>query len=218
MNKKGGESGTQSGLWLIGIGVLSILVGIFTERIIFMGICFLCIGAGVLYMVWEGMAAVKSAAIVEGVYFVVLGILISITDVIQDRYGTGGIYSAFVVGLGIGILLIGVSIFNVVKRFLCNIRVEGTYLGANRQQSKSVVQYVPRFSFSYEGKQYENTSGETYSKKKIHKKYEVGGKYPIFISAKRPNMFRTKMGVQIGDVMMIVLGLAFCLVPFFMLK
>lgn len=214
MKKESKGSGTQMGLLLIGISMLALLVAVFSNSLLFLGISFLCIGVGILLFVLDGKALVKIGAICSGVSFSILGILIALTDFVEERFGCGEQYAGFVIGLGIGILMIAAGIFNITKRFLCNRKVEGTYLGANRQQSRSMVQYIPRFSFSFQGKTYENTSGETYSRRKINRKYEAGKQYPIYVSEKNPNMFRTKQGIQPGDILLILLGLLFALAPF----
>lgn len=205
---------TKTGLGLIALALLFAVFGTAMFGIVFMGAAIALVGIALCLFVWDKTAVVKGLAAGTGIYLIVFGILVGITPVIQKRFAVGERYTVIVVCIGLGLLLVGTGIYNISRLWNCRVKMEALYMGANRQQQRGAVYYIPRFSFCYEGKEIENTSGESFSKRRINKKFEAGKSYPIYVSAKNPYIFRTQRKPRLGDIFLIALGIAFCIVLF----
>ncbi len=110
---------------------------------------------------------------------------------VEHYFKIGDRYTLCVVAFGMGILIIFGGSFNMVKKLFGSTQIQGLYLGAVVLYNKRFKRFTPHFSFIYNDRRYENTSGEVYGKK-IIQKYKVGESYPIYISVKNPNLFYTR--------------------------
>lgn len=203
----------KTGMDLFGLAAVFFLIGVLAGNIVFAGLGFLAVGEAVLLRIVNSETAIRPLAIGNGVYFIVYGFLLTTAPLVEGYFQMDGKYANTVFFIGMGGMFFLLGIYNILKKKVCNARVEGTFTGAARQQSKGYVYYAPRFAFTYEGKQYENTNGESYQKKRLLKKYEAGKQYPIYVSTQNPNIFRTRRMIGVGDIALFLLGILFCLLP-----
>ena len=201
------------GIILVFLSIIILFISTLNDNIVIFGLAFVILGVSILLLVAGNMAVVLSLAIVIGLFFIVFGGLLMAQPLVEHYFMIGERYTLYVVSISVGILFLFGGTFNIIKRFLHCTQVQGLYMGANRLYNRGFLRFSPRFSFIYNNRRYENTSGEVYGKK-IAQKYNEGESYPIYISVKNPNIFYTRRKVTITEIAICFLGVLFLLVPF----
>ena len=221
-DKKTGEKKTEEGWkevvkdkpFVVAMAVLILLIGIFSGRTLIAGMGLLFLGGSLLLVFLEQKHIGFSAMAAAMVYCFLFGIALAITGVIEWNSEETSVYSTYVSAIGLGLFFLGAGSVRIAKKLHLSTRVEGTFLGANRRQSGNTVVYMPRFSYRFEDTLYETISDEYYSHKSVYRRYEVGKNYSIHVSKKEPTRFRTRSAVGWIDIVLFILGLSLCILPF----
>lgn len=118
----------------------------------------------------------------------------------------------FVLGLGLVLIICGIYM-GIIKKLQCSQKVSAAYRGAQSYTVNGHTTYTPAFAFDFEGKHYSNTSGETFSGRKIQRKFQEGKQYDIYVDPRNPNSFCVSRSIEKSCVLLIVLGILFMCVP-----
>lgn len=171
---------------------------------------------GILF--WDclhhGYANQKKTVGGMSIYCFAWGGLVLLASYAEDRIDfcdlTGYV---FLYGFGLMFILLGIYM-GIAKVIGCNTKIMGKYTGATAYRSRNVTLYTPGFVYEYKGKRYKNTSGETFSRRKIEKMFQQGGSYPIYIDAKHPESFLVRRRIGKSAMLMLVIGVVIFLIPF----
>lgn len=110
--------------------------------------------------------------------------------------------------LSVGILCIfafGVAVYRLSN---CNTQIWGTYVSSQKYAGhRGFHHYAPIFRYNFGGVEYERQTNETYSLKKLNRKFSYGQMYPIWINENAPESFITKKRIQAGHVMTLLAGI-----------
>lgn len=212
--EEGKKEASKNRLFTVAMAVLVLLIGIFSGHILVTGAGLLFLGTSLLIIFLEKRNAGFSSLLAAIVYCFLFGAALMITGVIEMDSEETSLYSSYVGTIGAGLFFLGAGVIRIIKKLHLSIKVEGTFLGANRRQSGNTVVYMPRFSYRFEDNDYETVSDEYYSYKSVYRRYEVGKSYPIHISPKEPARFRTRGAAGWIDVLFLVIGLVLGILPF----
>ncbi|HKM34625.1 MAG TPA: hypothetical protein VJY54_07770 [Lachnospiraceae bacterium] len=204
----------NAGLICIGIAMVSLVTTAFTKDILFLGSSFALLGFSILLFILAGSAVIMIGAIIVCSYFIIFGLLLAFSEMIGDYLQIGDEFTKYVLCFGMGGIFLGTFLMNVIKLFACSTEVSAVYQGAERMKVKAVTKYVPRFCYTYKGSNYENTTGEVYSLRKLEKKYQIGESYEIYASEKNPNVFYSQRKLKGTDLILLFLGVLFIMVAF----
>ncbi len=110
--------------------------------------------------------------------------------------------------LSVGILCVGAFMFAMYRLLNCNTQIWGTYITYQTYTgNKGYRSYAPIFRYSFKGTEYERQTHETYSLKKLNKKFSYGQTYPIWIDENAPEAFITKKSLPGGNVIALLAGI-----------
>ena len=195
--------------WAIAIFAELILAFVLKDFIL-LGFMVVTFGGMFLACLLHGDVKIRNMVIFMTGYCFLWGILIIGASVLYRM--TGAFYGydicIFMLGFGVALLLCGITM-GVVKKVRCNRKISATFQGAQTYTVGVHTAYTPVFDFQYEGSHYSNTSGETFSKRKIQKKYRTGEQYDIYIDPRNPNSFCVRKKMEGTDLLLVLLGLLF---------
>lgn len=195
--------------------IIEILIACMTQEFIWLGIMIVTVGFMLLACLLHGHAKIRSALIALITYCMIWGfVMISLSLIIKitDRFDDYDV-CAFMVGLGI-IFAAGGLYMGIIKKLQCNVKISAVYTGAQAYTVKGHTTYTPAFSFKYKGNSYSNTSGESFSKRKIESRFQVGSSYDIFINPENPNSLCVSRKLEGSWILVIMLGALFIWIPF----
>lgn len=195
--------------------LIELLLMCVLEEFLLMGIMILTIGILILYNVLTGFAKIKKAAVIMAVYCFVWGSAVTGFSVAQKLTGAFSNYdiALFVAGLGMAMAWLGIYM-GIYKKIRCNLKISACYTGAQAYKVRASTSYTPEFSFSYEGTDYFNTSGECFSARKLDKRFQIGESYPIYIDPQNPNSFCVSRGIDKSGILLLLLGILFLFVAY----
>lgn len=90
----------------------------------------------------------------------------------------------------VGVQVICMSIFDMIKIHMCRIQIYGTFIKSRESKRNRMQTVVPTFQYTYSGVSYKNESNEQVPFN-MAKNYESGHTYPIYICEKEPYLFIT---------------------------
>lgn len=115
----------------------------------------------------------------------------------------------------IGLLLLAIKIYIIAS---CRDKVNATITSIKKDKTivrgSTVYMYIPKFSYSVNGKDYKGTASfSTFSKEK----YKEGDTLPIYVSHSNPGNYRFKgrYGMFIWGLLFSSIGLLFMVLYFF---
>lgn len=155
------------------------------------------------------MALAPRALFIAGIYVCLWGILTIAAAIANSEY-EGWIFAE---GCGGVFLLLGIY-QGVVKAVVCREKTAAVYLGAKPYGVGVGTYYEPFFSFKYQNRQYQRTTGEIFFRRKLKKRYQAGQEYTIYINPQKPNVICTKRYPSGASVLMICLGIVYAATPF----
>lgn len=214
--KKFRKGGKMSALIWLGVIIAEVIIGqIIGNPLWIWGIVIVTFGA----LFWDCLQherAVDSKAVgAMSIYCFAWGGLVLAAVYAEHRFWIYDLTGyVFLYGFSFMFILLGIYM-GIVKVIRCNTKVMAQYTGATACHSKSVTLYTPGFAYEYEGTTYKNTSGETFSKRKIEKMFQWGVTYPIYINPNNPASFLVRRRIGKSAVCMLVLGSILFLVPIF---
>lgn len=123
------------------------------------------------------------------------------------------VLNATCVLLSAGLLCIIAFCTAVYRVSNCNTQIWGTYFSCQRYSgNKGFTYYAPIFRYHYKGVEYQRQTNETYSLKKLNKKFVYGQMYPIWINENAPEAFMTSKRIQPGFVITLFAGILVLLI------
>lgn len=204
----------KAGFTCIGITIVSLFVNSFFQNIFFLGFSFALLGLSILLFLLAKRAVIKTGAIIASCYFIIFGLLIAFSEMIGDYFHMGDMFIKYVMCFGMGGIFLGTFLMNLVKVFVCRTKVMAVYQGAERMKVKAFTGYVPRFHYTYKENNYDNTTGELYSHRKLERKFQIGKSYEIYTSEKNPYVIYTHRKLKGNDLLLLIFGVLFVLVAF----
>lgn len=95
----------------------------------------------------------------------------------------------------------------VIKIFICKTKIMAVYKGRESCiTTRGGARYSPQFSYKFQGKRYIESSSEMFSARKLDKLFARGKQYEIYINEKKPNSLLIRRGLQISDLLLIMVG------------
>lgn len=172
--------------WLAAIFIEFVIMAIIDEFFM-MGVIIITFGLLFLSCLFHGDAASKVGLILMALYALVWGGLICVTPLVLKYTDWNRMYGGYVLMTGFAMMFILLGLYTgLLKVIQCTERVEAIYVGADEHRVKGNTSYTPKFAFERNGRTYCNTTGQTYSRRKI-KKFAEGESYSIYINPKNPN-------------------------------
>ncbi len=159
----------------------------------------------------ESVRGIPRTAYALGIGFFVWGVLALIAWFLSAQW-----YAALVCW-GIGALLGWCGFGNIHLLFRCNHPMRATVEKHNRYSSRGARVYAPVFFYRYEGKEYHIQSHHGFTYHRVARDFAVGSEVEIFIDPNAPEYILTTKRVRVGDVLVLLLGLAFIGVGIFLL-
>lgn len=141
--------------------------------------------------------------IMLGVFFGFFGICGVLGGILQHT-----LLQATCVLLSVGILCVAAFFFALYRLLNCNTQIWGTYVTYQIYTgSKGYRSYFPIFRYNFGGVEYQKQTHESYSLKKINKRFAYGQIYPIWINENAPEAFITKRSLPSGHVVTLFAGI-----------
>lgn len=194
--------------WLAAIFVELIVLSI-TQNIILLGILIITFGFLFLDVLRHGHAASLKGVIAAAVYCFIWGALLLFEPMIKNTDFLGEKYGAVVFTLGLGLLFLIMGLYTTVfKMFCCSQKVPAVVAGAVEYSGRNGSVYSPKFAFLYDGRKYCVASGESFSKRKIQKKFQEGKACFIWVNPKNPRDISVGKGIGKGSFSMLFMGVA----------
>lgn len=192
--------------------ILCLILYVFTKNILFISLSFLCAGAASLLSAARNLTASRAEALVYGILFLIYGILIMTIPAGNDLFGYR--YPGYIISWGLGVLFMTVLVFRVMKLFICRTAIDAAYIGASEHVTgKGVSYYIPRFRYHFQNGSYENISGESLSRRKLQRRFQIGSTYTIYINEKNPCIFITRHRPDSADLLLLVFTIICFLIP-----
>lgn len=116
--------------------------------------------------------------------------------------------SSAIIILIMGILLLVIGIWIIVRRNRCSILIQAEYIKCNPISANYVTSYFPVFRFTYNGIVYENQSFDSISKKQYNT-YRLGYLFPVYINPNNPRDIVMNKKFKFTDGLIIIIGLLF---------
>lgn len=197
-------------IWII-VFILLVLFASVTQNMLFLGMALISIGLLFFFLKMKGMALATRAVCNVGIYACLWGALTIAASMANSAY-EGWIFAE---GFGGMFLLLGIY-QGFVKAVVCREKAAAVYLGAKLRGTGVGTYYEPLFSFKYQNRQYQRTTGEIFRRRKLKKRYQAGREYTIYINPQNPNIICTKRYPSGASVLMICLGIVYLATPFWM--
>ena len=122
-----------------------------------------------------------------------------------------GIFSSIVLGF-CAVFCIITFCFAKYQVKHCKVPIEAMYLYYNRYYGgKGQHSYAPVFRYTYQGKEYESQTYESYSFRKLNKLFTSGQRVNIWINEKNPKRCVTKRRVSAVYYLIFLIGII-CLI------
>lgn len=203
----------------IAIGMLVFLIEMIIMCIlkdsVMLGIMIITIGFLFLFSIIKGYAKIKGAVIFMTVYCFLWGMGMTGLSIAGKFNKSFKDYDIVLFSAGLGFTCAGIGIYmGIIRKFRCTHRISACYDGAQAYTVKAHTTYTPQFSFTYNGENYSNTSGECFSERKLNKRFQKGKSYPIYINLKNPNCFCISHRITKEWIFLILLGLLFLFVSY----
>lgn len=175
----------------------------------FLSIIFLVIGAMLFFVLAKGYAVSKTGVTACAVYFSIMGLGMLVSTILD-------VEMAFLLFfcIGLGGAFIATAVFAMVKPFFCTCETQGEFKGVSRTGK---YYYVARFTYQVNGKKYYGQSSNIYYERTLRRKFKEGCTYPLWYSEKNPAIFVERKRVKLMYLWILVLGLMFCYLPFYMM-
>lgn len=182
-----------------------------TQNMVFFGIALLLIGSLFFYLKIKGIAVESGTVLIMGVYCVVWGLLTIVESIMH--FG----YQGWIFAEGFGGVFLWLGIYQgIIKVIVCKERVSAIYMGAKpHSTSKGGTYYEPFFSYIYQNRQYQNSTGETFGKRKLKKRYQEWNSYTIYLNPRNPNVICTRRYPQGSAILLMFIGIVCVSIPFF---
>lgn len=133
-------------------------------------------------------------------FFAICGVL---GDVLHST-----LLQATCVLLSVGILCVVAFFFALYRLLKCKTQIWGTYVTYQiHRGNKGYRSYFPVFRYNFGGKEYQRQTHESYSLKKINKKFAYGQLYPIWINENAPEAFITKKSLPAANIVALFAGI-----------
>ena len=199
-------------IWIAALIIEVLLLD--TVGFMMMGIIFWTFTAVFIWCLLKGFAADRTAVWVCTIYTAVAGLLIILSDTIQNivevQFGIEVEVSVLVFGWSIsGIFLLTGFYMGVIKNLKCTMKVKATCVGYQEQWGKHRTYYSPVFTYKLQNQCYRNSTGEIYTHRKIAKRFVIGQEYQIYANPKKPMMMCTKRTISGSSLLLLTLGVLF---------
>lgn len=200
-------------LFMTFLFLLFVVLAVTIENMFFLGIALLIIGALFSYIKIRGMTADPKATLFMGVYCIVWGLIIVVASVTHSGY------EGWIVAEGFGGVFLVLGIYQgIIKVIVCKEKVTAIYMGSKPYSTgKGVTYYEPLFSYIYQNRRYQNTTGETFGKRKLRKRYQEWNSYTIYLNPRNPNVICTRRRPQGTVILIIGIGIVCVVIPLFAL-
>lgn len=197
-------------IWIAALVIEILLLD--TVGFMMMGIIFWTFTAVFIWCLIKGFTADRGAVWGCTIYTAVVGLLIFLSNTIQDyieaQFGIEVEAQVLIFGWGIGgiFLLTGVYM-GVIRLIKCTMKVEATCVGHQAQRGKGgITFYSPVFEYEVQGKSYRNSTGELYSRRKIKKRFVIGQSYQVYADPGKLMVMRTKHTVGGSNWLLMIMG------------
>ena len=110
-------------------------------------------------------------------------------------------------GLVTGGLLILYFIILQNSKAKCNKKIEAIYIRSIKYGHGLSTVYSPVFKYSFDGKEYEQQTFQSFSEKHI-KDLTTGKKYDILINEKKPTKFVISKKVKSSEIVLCIYGIS----------
>lgn len=197
-----------------GVAMLAAIVSFAAEAgeigILFFGIAFLLLGAGMLVLAIQKKAADLVAAIGCGVILMLMGAGTVVTSAGTILFGWNQELSCTVILGGIGMLFAAIAVFDIYKIYRCTQLVQAKCVRIQMYHiNKNPDKYAPVYGVTWDGDYFEVETGIRYTKRSI-KDFETGEYYPVYLNPKNPRMVRDHRKIRPGLTLFGVIGAFLC--------
>ena len=197
-------------IWIAALIIEILLVNVVGFMMV--GIVFWTFTAVFIWCLIEGFAANNSAVWGCAIYTAVVGLLIFLSDVIQNLVDTQlGIEVAvkvLIFGWSMGGIFLWVGLYmGVIEPIKCTMKVNATCVEYQAHWGKYGTSYSPVFAYKMQGNYYRNSTGQLFSHKKIERKFRIGQEYQIYADPREPMMICTKRTIGGGNFLMLLIGI-----------
>ena len=188
-----------------------ICIGLSGINMVFFGMGLLILGMMLLLCVGNRMTTSPVMGMLIGATFLLAGAGIAILSALEKHGIDTGNWMVLPVCGGLGILFFGLFFFDIYKLLRCSKKIMATYKGCNRYHStKGPDLYVPIFSYKWDEKTFQASTGFGYTLRKLNKKYTFDEQYPIYLNPHNANIITEKKKLHFWDYFCVIAGL-FCL-------
>lgn len=203
-------------LWFLAVIFVEFIIMGLTNNIVVAGVIIITFGLLFLVCKRKGLAMDVGALVAATIYCFVWGGLICVSPLMYKYTPWGVRYTTFVWAGGFGFMFLSFGIYEGIGKFRkCTERIEATYVGAAVHRGRRSVQYSPQFAYRRNGKDYQNTTGVTYSKRKLNRKFQLGKIYQIWIEPTNPYKICFERKLEGSPALMVGLGIGCLLVGIF---
>lgn len=203
-------------IWIVALIIEFLLLD--AVGFMMVGVIFWTFTAMFIWCLIEGFAAARGAVYGCTIYTGVVGLLIFLSNPIENfikvQIGREVAVKALIFGWSMGgiFLLLGVYM-GIIKLIKCTMKVEATCIGHQAQPGgRGLTYYSPIFEYKIQSKCYRNTTGEIYTHRKIKKKFVIGQNYQIYTDPRNPMVMRAKRTVGGSNWLMLIIGVALIVV------
>lgn len=194
---------------------IEIFVMTLTQQLFYFGIIILTFSLIFFVCLYKALAINRNVVKVMAIFCMIWGSLVSFSPIIGEYMGIEEFGEViFLLGLGLMFLLLGFYM-GIIKILRCNKKVQAEFIGAVPYRARYRTYYTPRFQIRYNHQTTQNTTGETYTLKKINKEFHHGEMYDVYIDPKDPLSICVKRRLSFSSLLMIVLGILLIMIPFF---
>lgn len=198
--------------WLVAILIEFIILAI-TGEIAMMGVIIITFGIMFLTCLLKGQAADRRALIVAMVYTFLWGGALCLDPLVRGTYDWGVRFTTFAFAGGMGGCFISLGLYSgLIKVLTCTERVEAVYIGASVYKVKTSESYSPMFEYKRNNQVFRNSTGESFSKRKLEKTFQVGNTYQIYLNPKNPLSMCVNRRISGASILVMWLGIMFVLV------
>lgn len=180
--------------------------------VLYIGIGVLLIGIALLVaVITHGTAHVFLAIIFTGI-FLFTGISIIVLTTLEKRgIDTGNMGGVLICGV-VSASLFSLFFYDLWKVLRCTEKIMGQYKGCKRvPTAKGPTYYEPIFAYEWQGRKYKYSTGTTYTGRRINKKYQADGIYPIYLNPNRLGVITDRKRITFLDVQLLIWGTIFLL-------
>lgn len=109
------------------------------------------------------------------------------------------------------------GVFNIYQLNFCKKKIKGKFIDVVETRIKYTTVFSPVFKYELNGINYKNSSSQSFSKEYIDEYLKKDLYYDIYINEKNPNLFILEKEKNIGNYIVICMGLFFIGLFFFMI-